>query len=105
MATLRFRGTGFCDLIDTLAEATRASAAGECPSIEINEIVYAPHVLAAIAALLPETALSAQHQAVVDKLIATSRPTTYRRAAESLARRAGEVVAQARVGKPAPSRS
>jgi hypothetical protein len=69
----------------------------------VNGIVYAPQVLAAVAALLPETALAARHQAVVNELIG-HKPTTYRRAAESLARRAAEVAAQARVGKPAPSR-
>jgi hypothetical protein len=89
VATLQFRGNDLRGLIDTLAEAVKLADAGERPAVEINEIIYAPDDLGAIAALLPRGPLTARHQAIVDELVkGRPRPIDYRRASIRLARRA-----------------
>jgi hypothetical protein len=89
MATLQFRGTDFRGLIETLAEAVKLAGAGERPAIEVNGMIYRPGGLSAISGLMPKAALSAKHQAIVDKVVTDKpRPADYRRAAASLVRRA-----------------
>jgi hypothetical protein len=85
MATLRFLGTDFRNLIDTLHEAVKLARAGERSSIEVNSIIYRPGDLAAIAALMPEGPLSVRHQVIVDA-VTIDKPDTYRAAAAGLAR-------------------
>jgi len=89
MATLRFRGSDFRDLIDTLAQAVKLSANGERPVIEVNGMIISPNDVNSIAGLMPQAPLSTRHRVVGDQLV-TDKPATYRTAAASLARRTHE---------------
>jgi hypothetical protein len=93
MATaLRFVGRDLRNLIATLAKAIELADAGETPCIEANSIVYRFGDLSALAALMPDVPLSAQHQAIVDAVLPTDKrrkPASYRRTAVILAQRCG----------------
>jgi hypothetical protein len=83
---LQFRSTDFCGPLSLFVEAIEIAGTGQRPSIEFNSVIYGPNDLGAIAALLPDFALSAGHKAIVDKIGRHGPSSTYRMAAASLAR-------------------
>jgi hypothetical protein len=99
MMTLRFKGKKFCDLLDLLVEAVELAGTGCAPAIEINGMIFRSGDLGAIAALMPDVALSVTHQAIVDAVLTgrPKKPAGYRKAAAILAELVDEAAARAEV--------